>query len=147
MNTRETMKALNELLVQVETSYLTIAKENGLTYNGLMMLLMVEYYEHLTQKQVCNALYLPKSSVHSLLADFIKRGYLTLIEGGNTKEKYIIPTPLGEKFIQKVSRETETIENGTIEVISAEEMSQFIRTAETLADRMTRETYKIYGRK
>lgn len=147
MNTRKAMKMLNELLVQVETSYLTIAKENDLTYNGLMMLLMVESYEHLTQKQVCDALYLPKSSVHSLLADFTKKGYLTLTEGGNKKEKYIIPTPSGERFIKKVSQETETIENGTIEVISTDEMSQFIRTAETLADRMTRETNKVYGKK
>ena len=89
MDTRKTMDMLNGLLETVEYCYMAIAKENDLTYNALMLLLMLDYYDNLTQKQVCDALFLPKSSVHSMLSDLIKREYLELMAGGNKKEKYI----------------------------------------------------------
>ncbi len=147
MDTRSTMKRLNELLVMVESSYLAIARKHDLSYNALMMLLMVESYETLTQKQVCDALYLPKSSVHTMLKDLIDRGYLFLTEGGNKKEKYIVPTEAGKAFIQKVSGETETIENGALKSISERDMSRFLKTAEILADHMAAEAEIMYGRK
>ncbi len=147
MDTRSTMKRLNELLVMVESSYLAIARKHDLSYNALMMLLMVESYETLTQKQVCDALYLPKSSVHTMLKDLIDREYLLLTEGGNKKEKYIVPTEAGKAFIQKVSCETETIENGALKSISERDMSKFLKIAEVLADHMVTETEIMYGRK
>lgn len=145
MESREAMKRLNELLTQVETTYLTIATENGLSYNALMILLMVGEDEHVTQKDVCEALHLPKSSVHGILKEQIDRGFLRLTEGGNKKEKYILPTTDGEEFIRKVSNETAEIENNTIEAISEPDMRRFIRTAEMLTDRMIRETKRLYG--
>ena len=147
MEPREAMKRLNELLTQVETTYLTIATENGLSYNALMMLLMVGEYEHVTQKDVCDVLHLPKSSVHGILKEQIDRGLLMLTEGGNKKEKYIVPTADGKNFIRKVSAETAEIENNTIDAIPEQDMKKFIRTAEMLTDRMIRETKKLYGRK
>jgi len=138
------MDILNALLETVETCYMTVAKKNGLTYNALMLLLMVDYQDTLTQKQVCDGLFLPKSSVHSILFDMIERGYLALTAGGNNKEKYIIPTNAGAKLIKKVVAETEQMENGTLQSVSETEISAFIVTAQKLTARMKAETECLY---
>lgn len=144
MNSRETMDTLNELLETVESCYMTIARENGLTYNALMLLLMVAYYDTLTQKQVCDALFLPKSSVHSILSDLIKRGYLSLTAGGNKKEKYIVPTDTGAKFIKKVVSETEQMENGALKSLSEDEIEAFTKTAMKITAQMKSEAENLY---
>ncbi len=145
MDTRKTMDKLNELLTDIESCYMMIAKENALTYNALMLLLMVDSYEHLTQKQVCDTLHLPKSSVHSILSDLIARGCLALSEGGNKKEKYIIPTEAGAAFLQKVTSETEQMENRTLSSLPECNIAVFMRTAERLAEQMKKEAASMYG--
>lgn len=144
MNTRKTMDTLNELLETVESCYMTVARENNLTYNALMLMLMVDYYDKLTQKQVCDELFLPKSSVHSMLSDLIARGYLKLTAGGNKKEKYIVPTDSGAKFIKKVVSETEQMENGALKSISDTEIAAFTETAKKLAKQMKAEAEHLY---
>lgn len=144
MDTRKTMNTLNELLETVESCYMTIARENNLTYNALMLLLMVDWYDTLTQKQVCDALFLPKSSVHSILSDLMNRGYLELTAGGNKKEKYIVPTARGEAFVKKVVSETDRMESGTLESLSEAEISAFMETAKRLTERMKKESEALY---
>lgn len=144
MDTRKTMDTLNELLETVESCYMTIARENNLTYNALMLLLMVDWYDNLTQKQVCDALFLPKSSVHSMLSDLMSRGYLKLTAGGNKKEKYIVPTATGEAFVKKVVSETERMENGTLSSLSEAEISAFTETAKKLTEQMKKESAALY---
>lgn len=144
MNPRETMKKLNSLYQEVDGVYMKIAAQNGLSFNALMMLYMVQEDEKLTQKKVCDALYLPKSSVHSILADLMKCGLLELKEGGNKKEKYISATPEGQALIRKISDETDRIENSTLQAVSERELSRFLKTAETLAGSMTKIAEEVY---
>lgn len=144
MDTRKTMDMLNGLLETVEYCYMAIAKENDLTYNALMLLLMLYYYDNLTQKQVCDALFLPKSSVHSMLSDLIKREYLELMAGGNKKEKYIVPTAAGEALVKKVVLETKQMENGTLKSLSEAEITAFMETAKKLTAQMKEEAENLY---
>ncbi len=144
MNPRETMKKINSLYDVVDKVYLKIASENGLSYNALMMLYMVEEDEKLTQRKVCDELHLPKSSVHSIIYELIKQGFLELTEGGNRKEKYITATQEGQDFIQKISEETDRIETGALGAVSERELVRFLRTADTLANRMAMMAGKVY---
>lgn len=144
MDTRKTMDMLNGLLETVEACYMTIARKNNLTYNALMLLLMLDYYDNVTQKQVCDELYMPKSSVHSMLSDLIDREYLELTAGGNKKEKYIVPTAAGKAFIKKVVSETEQMENGTLQAVSEAEIVAFTETAKKLTTQMKTEAENLY---
>ena len=147
MDYKANMKELNTLLASVESVYLTIAKENNLSYNELMMLLMLNEDTRLTQKKVCDGLYLPKSSVHTLLADLMQRRYLMLTEGGNKKEKYIAPTESGTLLVAKVAMETEQIEENTLSSVSDHELTLFIKTAKKLARVMLHEMEQVNGEK
>ena len=145
VNPRETMKKLNSLYKEVDAAYMRIAAENGLSFNALMMLYLVQEDEKLTQKKVCGELYLPKSSVHSILADLRKRGLLMLTGGDNKKEKYIIASPEGQTLIRKIVEETDRIESGALLAVSEREMTGFLKTADKLAEHMTRQTEEVYG--
>lgn len=144
MNIRKIMNELNELLQVVESCYMLIAKNNDLTYNELMLLIMVYSNNNLTQKQVCDTLFLPKSSVHCILFKLIEKGYLVLSKGNNNKEKYIIPTEFGEKFIKKIINETEIMENNALKSISSEDTIIFIDIARKLSNQMKKEVDKLY---
>lgn len=144
MNTREIMAEVTFLLHQVADSYLRIAQAHGLTYNGLMMLYMVEENEHLTQKMVCDRLFLSKSSVHSILESLMDKGLLFLSDGRNRKEKNIVMTEKGRKFMVLVDQDTESIENAGVHSISEEDMNRFLSVSHAFADRMKEEADKIY---
>ncbi len=74
-----------------------------------MMIYLIDKSENITQK-ICDELQLSKSTVHSILLDFIKRNYVSLINGNNKKEKFITSTKLGNEYFIKIIKETEYIE-------------------------------------
>lgn len=139
------MTEITALLLQVDDSYLRIAKEHGLTYNGLMMMYMAEEHEQLTQKQVCDGLFLSKSSVHSILTSLMDKGLLTLSGGRNKKEKYIVMTDEGRKFMEPVDAETDRIENAGVRAVSEEDMNRFLKVSRAFANQMKEEANKVYG--
>jgi len=140
------MDRLNGYLADVENCYLRIAKANGMSYNGLMLLIMMDRSEYLTQKDVCDALYLSKSTVHSIILDLAKRGLLTLGNGRNNKEKKISATEEGKALIEKASKETSRIENSTLGSIAPGRLEEFTAIAEELSVNMVKETEEHYGK-
>lgn len=104
MNYKETMSRLNKSLNNIDSAYAKIAKNHGLTFNSLMMLYLLEESKNITQKQICDTLHLPKSTVHSILSDFIKQQYVTLVAGSNKKEKFVIFTEEGRGFFLRFSK-------------------------------------------
>lgn len=144
MDTRKIMNELNDLLLIVESCYMKIAKENNFTYNELMLLLMIDGYDNVTQKQVCETLFLPKSSVHCMLEKLINNDILILTKGSNNKEKYIIPTNNGINIINKVVKEVELMERNTINSISNDEIINFVTTTRKLTTKMKTEVGKLY---
>lgn len=143
MNYREIMSRLNAALNNVDLVYSIIAKRHGLTFNSLMMFYLIDEAEHITQKQICDELYLPKSTVHSILLDLMKRDYVTLIEGNNKKEKFIIVTEAGNQYFSKILEETRSIEKNVLDALGEEACTFLTETADAIANLMMKEIAKI----
>lgn len=91
--------------------YGTLAKRYNLNYNSLMVLYTLEGSEKCTQKDICDVLQLSKSTVHSILNDFVRKGYMTLqAEPGNRKEKIICLTPQGKIYLEEIMSKVHEIE-------------------------------------
>ena len=133
MNYKETMSRLNKALNNIDSAYAKIAKKHGLTFNSLMMLYLLEESKNITQKQICDTLHLPKSTVHSILSDFIKQQYITLVAGSNKKEKFVIFTEEGRGFFSKIFEETERFEKKVLSSLGKDTCSFLIETAEKLS--------------
>jgi len=143
MNYRETMARLNAALNKIDLAYETIAKKHGLTFNALMIIYLMDKSENITQKQICDEVHLPKSTVHSILLDFIKRDYTSLIDGNNKKEKFITTTAAGKRYFRKILEETEVIEKNVLDALGEEACTFLTDTAEIVGDLLTKEIAKI----
>jgi DNA-binding MarR family transcriptional regulator len=98
-----------------------------------MMLYLLEESKNITQKQICDTLHLPKSTVHSILSDFIKQQYVTLVAGSNKKEKFVIFTEEGRGFFSKIFEETERFEEKVLSSLGEDTCLFLIETAEKLS--------------
>lgn len=145
MNYRETMSRLNTALHNIDLAYTVIAKKHELTFNALMTVCMIAEKENVTQKQICDALHLPKSTVHSILLDFIKHGYVELTAGDNKKEKRVVFTRAGAGYFARVLKDVERFENSILSAFGDDTCAFLIETAESLGDIITKELAEIEG--
>lgn len=144
MDTRKIMARMTELLLLSDTAYAEIAKQNGLTYNALMVMYMMDGGAQTTQKDVCDALHLSKSTVHSIIQDLTKRGFVALTVGRNQKEKIIAPTEQGARLLAKILGQTARIEDTALHAFTEEEMRSFLFMAEKLSAGLVSATKKEY---
>lgn len=145
MNYRETMSRLNTALNNIDLAYAVIAKKHRLTFNALMMVCLIDEDEMVTQKKICDKLHLPKSTVHSILLDFIKQGYITLVPGGNMKEKFVVFTVAGNKHFTKILEETQRFEDKVLFALGEEACAFLVETAENLGKIILKEIAEISG--
>ena len=143
MDYRETMFRLNTALNKIDLAYESIAKRHGLTFNSLMVIYLINNAKDITQKQICEELHLPKSTVHSILLDFIKQDYTNLIEGNNKKEKRIVITQAGYKYFGKILEETYSVEKNVLDALGVKTCSFLTETAEVVGNLLTKEIEKI----
>lgn len=139
MNYREIMLRLNNALNSIDSAYAVIAKKHSLTFNALMMICFLDTSEHITQKQICNVLHLPKSTVHSILLEFMKQGYITLVAGSNKKEKFVVFTDAGKKAFSKILKETQCFEDKILCALGDNVCTMLVETAEHLGKIITKE--------
>ena len=143
MNYRETMSRLNTALNNIDLAYAVIAKKYGLTFNALMTVCLIDEEEKVTQKKICDVLHLPKSTVHSILQDFIKQGYITLVPGSNMKEKFVVFTIEGNKYFSKIIMETQLFEDRILAVLGEDACAFLVETAENLGNIIVKEIAEI----
>ena len=145
MNYRETMLHLNSALNNVDALYATIAKKHGLTFNALMMFYLIDEAENITQKQICEALHLPKSTVHSILLDFVKQDYATLVDSNNKKEKFIAVTQTGDNYFRDILEETRQVEQNVLEGLGEENCTFLTKIADSVETLVHKEMARIDG--
>lgn len=134
MKNRELMARLSKAMAKIDEAYHSIAQKHGLSYNALMLFYCILETENLTQKQVCSALYLSKSTVHSMLLDLQKKDYLILTSGNNKKEKFIVLTEKGNILANAIVKDTDILENAVLEHYGLEKSLYYVQEAEHIAD-------------
>ena len=145
MDYRETMTRLSSALHSVDAAYAVIAKKYGLTFNALMILYLIDVSDNISQRRVCDELFLSKSTVHSVLLDLIKRDYVALVDGNNKKEKFIVTTPTGNELSQEILGETYLMEKRVLDAIGVESCVILTEIAEKVENLMTKEITAMSG--
>lgn len=124
------MKTLNSALAGIEDRYAAIAAEHGLTYNALMFAWLVAEGDSVTQADIGKALYLSKSTVHSILKNFCDLGWMKLTSGENRKEKNIILTKKGKKAVSPILEETAEFERSLLDGLGKKRCRALVEIAE-----------------
>ncbi len=126
---KEQIRMMNYAVDGIVSVYSVLAKKCGLSYNGLMVLYVIEEYRKCTQKHICQILQLSKSTVHSILLDFVKNKYVILkTEEGNKKEKLITLTPIGEIYLEEVMNKVHKVEIEAMKKIGENMCLQLVKS-------------------
>lgn len=136
MNSKKIMTKLSEALGRVNASYAVIAQKYNMSYNTLMIIYILDDCDHVTQKDICEKMYLSKSTVNGLLKDLKSRGYVELVQGRNKKEKYIVFTEEGKRVNTKIQMDTDKFEAGILVWLGEESTKIFLQQAEKVSCRM-----------
>lgn len=127
MDLREQIKLVNTALSGTADLYRIWAKKCGVNYNALLVLYTLNDYRVCTQKQICQWWALPKQTVHSILLDFERDGYLTITTNAdNKRERLISFTEKGEAFSQEILSKLHRMEENAMERLGAERRRQLI---------------------
>lgn len=127
MDIREEIKLINTALSATLDLYRIWAKKHNLNYNTLVILYTLDDYKTCTQKQICEWWALPKQTVHGILLDFEKKGYITMTANQeNKREKLITFTENGEIFASSILEQLHKMEENAMRRLGEEYRNQLI---------------------
>lgn len=126
---REQIKLVNIALSGTLDVYRIWAKKYNLNYNALVVLYTLHDYKVCTQKQICEWWALPKQTVHGILLDFEKKGYLNICANAeNKRERLITFTERGTEFASSVLEPLLSMEEHAMLQLGEEKRQQLIDT-------------------
>lgn len=127
MELREQIKLINTALSGTLDLYRLWAKKCNINYHALLVLYTLNDYSVCTQKQICEWWALPKQTVHSILLDFEKKGYLTAVTNTkNKRERLISFTGEGTVFSNSVLSKLHRMEERAMEQLGPARCRQLI---------------------
>lgn len=127
MELREQIKLINTALSGTLDLYRLWAKKCNINYHALLVLYTLNDYSVCTQKQICQWWALPKQTVHSILLDFEKKGYLTaVINTKNKRERLISFTEEGKDFSNSVLSKLHRMEERAMQQLGPARCQQLI---------------------
>ncbi|NHI67856.1 MarR family winged helix-turn-helix transcriptional regulator [Lactococcus formosensis] len=147
MKYREIMTQFSTALGKLDMAYAFVAHEYNLTFNGLMTLYIIDESDTVTQKEISEILFLPKSTVHSLLLKLQKQDILELIKGKNEKEKFIVFTPNGRKVFEEIQEQTDIFETQVIEEFGLKNTEEFLENTKNFTESLLEKAQGIMGDK
>lgn len=129
MQIREQIKLVNIALSGTLDLYRIWAKKHQLNYNALVILYTLNDYKKCTQKQICEWWALPKQTVHGILLDFEKKGYITITASTkNKRERLIAFTENGEIFASSILNRLYQMEENAMHKLGEEKRKQLIES-------------------
>ena len=129
MQIREQIKLVNIALSGTLDLYRIWAKKHQLNYNALVILYTLNDYKKCTQKQICEWWALPKQTVHGILLDFEKKGYITITASNkNKRERLIAFTENGEIFASSILNRLYQMEENAMHKLGEEKRKQLIES-------------------
>lgn len=129
MEIREQINLINIALSGTLNLYRIWAKKHQLNYNALVILYTLNDYKVCTQKQICDWWALPKQTVHGILLDFERKGYITITaNAGDKREKLIVFTENGELFASSILDKLHQMEENAMHELGAEKRKQLIES-------------------
>lgn len=127
MEIREQIKLVNVALSGTLDLYRIWAKKHNLNYNAFVILYTLDSYKTCTQKQICDWWALPKQTVHGILLDFEKKGYLTITANEkNKRERLVSFTETGKLYASSILKQLYQMEESVMEKLGDKKRKQLI---------------------
>lgn len=128
--------------------YYLAARKLGVKENALALLYTLNDGQPRSQKQLAQELFIPKTTINTIVKEYMDAGYITLVPAEHSREKHIALTPAGQNYAQAVLDPIYRAEQSAMEQTLAEYSPEFLRAVEALTRNMTQSfQQEIFHRK
>lgn len=117
MNTREQMQKLNAAICQITALYGEWARQHGVTYNTIEVLCALDQTQPCAQSRISRERNLPKQTVHTIVKELERRGWVCFAAGRDQKEKLLSFTPEGRRCAGALLEEMYELEDRTMKAM------------------------------
>ena len=127
--------------------YLT-ARRLGVKENAFALLYTLNGEGPRSQKQLSQELLIPKTTVNTIVKEYMDLGYVRLVPSGHSREKEVALTPAGQAYARKVLRSVYQAEEQALKRTLEQFSPQFVEAVEALTEYLIQEFQReIFDRK
>ncbi|MFR7747036.1 MAG: MarR family winged helix-turn-helix transcriptional regulator [Eggerthellaceae bacterium] len=121
---------LSRTILKNMAIYEQFAKQFGLTYNALMVLISIRFTQYeVSQSTISKLLWLPKQTVGSILNSLKKKGYITeAVSSGDARSKVILFTDEGKSFVDPIFDQLQSLDLEAIQSVSSEQLEAAVQS-------------------
>ncbi|EXG83683.1 transcriptional regulator [Clostridium sp. ASBs410] len=142
----ENLGQIDQLYQSYNALYQEIAGHFSVSYSGMLILYALGSKQPYTQKELGEALFLPKQTVHSSINAFIKSGLvISKPSEKNQRIKEIFLTPEGEELANKTVRLLLAAEQSAAAQLTEEEMTTLFRLTQKHLNLLQKEINQAFN--
>lgn len=128
--------------------YYLAARRLGVKENALVLLYTLNDGQPRSQKQLSKELLIPKTTINTIVKEYMDAGYVTLVPANHSREKNIALTPAGAAYAQEILEPVYRAEKEAMEQTLAEFSPEFMNAIEALTQNMAQAFQRtIFDRK
>lgn len=128
--------------------YYLAARRLGVKENALVLLYTLNDGQPRSQKQLSEELLIPKTTINTIVKEYMDAGYVTLVPANHSREKNIALTPAGAAYTQEILEPVYRAEKEAMEQTLAEFSPEFMNAIEALTQNMAQAFQRtIFDRK
>ncbi len=124
---------------KIDGLYYLAARKLGVKENALVLLYLLYDGRARSQKQLAQELLIPKTTINTIVKEYMDAGYLTLVPIEHSREKGISLTPEGLAYARKTIQPVYDAEEAAMARTLEEFSPDFMRAIEALTQNMTLE--------
>ena len=138
-NCREMLDHFYVCCNKIDGLYYQAARRLGVKENALALLYTLNDGRPRSQKQLSQELFIPKTTINTVVKEYMDAGYVTLIPSGHAREKDVALTPEGRDYARRVLQSVYRAEEAAMEQTLREHSAEFMKAIEALTQNMTQE--------
>ncbi len=146
MKNNETAKLISQFAHQLQEMnhvYELYAKKYNLSYTTLQVINLITELDPCTQQKICEASFLPKQTVNSIITNLNKQEMLDLvIDPNNRRSKQIIFTNKGLEFTHSIIPQIREAELFAMEQLNEEQRQLMINSLDIYCQNLNKKMLK-----
>lgn len=128
---KQQIQALGCYFGRIVELYADWAKQEGLSYNKLAVIMTIFYGEKATQREICSEWALPKQTVSTICKGFEQTGLITYTAGTeDNREKYMALTAKGLATYRPVMEKLQAVEFYALQKMGDEKVALMLACVE-----------------
>lgn len=98
---------------RIDGIYYKISRNIGIKENTLALFYALNDGRSHTQKEICDEWFIPRTTINTVVRECVKNGYVLLRKSSRAKEKELILTPKGQKYVSELMEELFQLEEAS----------------------------------